>query len=242
MAPVKITCAMDIVMNIVFLVATLLSVSNIDFVTASTNTTWSNVDCNETPPNCSATFTYSFGVDLDYTTSDNMNLNVLLLDYEVGALYTVCSFDPLGHLPGLHDVLIDNNTLVTIQITCQTRGTRLVIISKQTNIISRAMVWLQTENCNIYWKDISRIGGNVNLNGLILNSWKDEFASDNSRFFAKCVQLRNSTTTGTTGSKLIMSGMNHMNLLMLTNDDVLPISPVFTHYFWPTVAEFICRR
>ena len=229
-------------MNIVFLVATLLSVSNIDFATTSTNTTWSDVDCNETLPNCSATFTYNFGVDLDYTTSDDMNLNILLLDYEVGALYTVCSFDPLGHLPGLHDVYIENKTLVTIQIKCQTRSTRLVIISKQTNIISRAVVWLQTENCNIYWKDISRIS-NVNLKGLLLNSWKDEFASDNSRFFAKCVQLRNSTTTATTtGSKLIISGMNHINLLILTNDDVLPISPVFTHYFWPTMAEFFCIR
>ena len=87
------------------------------------------------------------------------------------------------------------------------------------------------------------MGHSVNLISLELEDWKDEFASDEPKYFTMCVQLQNSSAHGEDGMpRLAVAGLANVRNIILGNRRIRPISPAFTQHQWPNVVEFSCTR
>ena len=232
--------AVNIVLKTICLLH-ILSELKVQFVTASAK--WNEINCDEAPPNCSTTSQYFFGANLDYySVLDNVNTNEIYVAYTIDSLYTLCSLDPWAELHALNEFDLDNATL-TIDIFCETHDTRIVIKSDEHNLISPTMVLFSTDNCDIFWKDLSKIGRYANLNGLLLHNWRDEFELGESIFFTTCVQLQNTGAKADTGKPLtVIAGMTNVTKIRVGYKNVRRISPVFTHHVWPIMAVFQCAR
>ena len=205
----------------------------------SLSNAWIEAKCQESPPNCSTTFKYSFKkvqhnpvmpIDVDNYTSIN---------YYINSSLPICSLNLFKILPNLPSA-----SALFISLFCQTPNTRIVIVSNDNFAISTTKPYhLVVINCTMYWKDLSTLGRKGQLETLELNDWKDEFALREASFFSPCVELKNSSGDFTkAGPQLAISGMATVKWVTVLNKEVRPLGPGFTQYRWPMMQQLACVR
>ena len=228
MAGLLLSFDVSVTLNVAFLIY-ILFVSTGRFASASTNSTSKSVTCQESPPRCSAKYmTFDSGSKPEFS----------IVGFSVDSSHTVCSLDLFRVMRNLHDVKLNG-----ITVSCKSTNTRLVISNSYNNISLHTGIVFRIINCSIYWKDISNVGNNIQLEGLDLLDCRDEFTSGESIFFETCVTLEHWGTDPAKGkSRLSIAGMTKLSRINLLNKDVQPISPALLQHLWPAVILFVCKR
>ena len=199
---------------------------------AATQNGWTREKCKEEPTNCSATFQYGFDVQRDPVVITE-SYNLTWVDYFIDSSHEVCSLnlDLYNIVPAItHDL--------GISIYCDTLGTQ-VVIQGGNYTISKCTASLSITNCTIYWKDISAIDRNVDLQMLYLNDWKDEFTPMEDT----CGEQQSLSTDLEKGwSELPFAEMRNIEVIHVIHTTVRQLSPVFTQHLWPNLRGLICDR
>ena len=154
---------------------------------------------------------------------------------------TPCTVDPLKDVGDIINGITEIIELVMF-VSCS-EDTR-VILRPGINVTSPSiMVTLVIEKCTVYWKDLQKLSNYSGIDDLILVDWKDEFETNASGYFNDCVNLtrsEGSTINQTLNSSkpiFYIDGLSHVVWVEVISNTLKTVSPAFTHYQWPSVAE-----
>ena len=201
--------------------------------------------CAENPPHCDVKQRSVNGTSGTFSTPFHTGIDIIVIQMNITSTSpTVCAIDPLVLAAQVLDYEVTDVTQLTLLINCARSDTRIVIRPVNNLTFPLILGFVHISNCVLYWKDLSKLGNFLSIQMLLLVGWQDEFGSNSSGiFFHKCVKFSTSKSDSADHAlvsydeKFPISGLDKIWTLWVSSHVTRSVSPVFTDYLWPAMAE-----
>ena len=208
------------------------------------NSKQNKLECDEHAPICDVEHNRTNRTYRNRFRDNGSGLSAIVVGIKINAnSQSICTLDPLNNVSDIIKGITEIVELVLV-VSCS-ENTRVILRPGRNVSSPNVMVFLKIENCTVYWKDIQQLNNYAHIEGMILVDWKDEFEANPGGYFDECVKLTRfapsliNQALNDSEPIFYISGLVHVGGLIVSSNMLRTVSPAFTRYQWPSVAELV---